>query len=55
MTLDFYRRVSQGYLKLIEAEPQRWVRIDAGQPPDQVQAAVRRIVLERLPALSTHG
>lgn len=48
MTLDFYRRVRQGYLKLIEEEPQRWVLIDAQQSPDQVQMAVQKALLARL-------
>jgi dTMP kinase len=55
MTLDFYRRVRQGYLKLIEAEPQRWVQINAQQPPEQVQAAVQRVVFARLAAVPAHG
>lgn len=46
--LDFYKRVRQGYMQLISEEPHRWVMIDAGGPPDQVQAAIRRVVLERL-------
>lgn len=46
--LDFYKRVRQGYMQLISEEPNRWVMIDAGGPPDQVQAAIRRVVLERL-------
>jgi dTMP kinase len=46
--LAFYQRVRQGYMQLIHDEPQRWVVIDAGGPPDQVQAAIRRVVLERL-------
>jgi dTMP kinase len=52
MTLDFYRRVRQGYLKLIEEEPQRWVLIDAQLPPDQVQKAVQDAVLARLALIS---
>jgi len=32
----------------VRAEPERWVVIDANQPPDQVQAAMRAVVLERL-------
>lgn len=48
MTLDFYRRVRQGYLKLIEDEPHRWVLVDAGQSPDQVQMDVQKAVLARL-------
>jgi len=46
--LEFHRRVRQGYHQLVQAEPQRWVVIDAEQSPEQVQAAVRQIVLQRL-------
>lgn len=47
---EFYQRVRQGYYQMARAEPDRWVVIDAGKPPDQVQAAVQSIVLERLRA-----
>lgn len=46
--LEFHRRVRQGYHRLVQADPQRWVVIDAGQSPEQVQKAIRQIVLERL-------
>jgi len=46
--LDFYRRVRQGYLEMAQAEPERWVVIDADQQPDQVQSVIRKIVLEKL-------
>lgn len=46
--LDFYQRVRRGYHELARAEPQRWAVVDASQPPEQVQAEIRRIVLERL-------
>jgi dTMP kinase len=46
--LEFHRRVRLGFLKMARSEPQRWVLIDAGQPPDVVQAAVRATVLQRL-------
>jgi dTMP kinase len=42
--LAFHKRVRQGYLQMAQAEPQRWVIVDAAKPPDQVQAAIRRIV-----------
>lgn len=45
--LDFYRRVRQGYHTMAQAEPQRWVIVDASQTPEQVQAEIRRVVLER--------
>jgi len=46
--LDFHRRVSKGYLSLAEAEPDRWVIIDANKPPDEVQEVIQKIVVERL-------
>jgi dTMP kinase len=46
--LAFHQRVRQGFLELARAEPERWVVINAGQPPDRVQAAVREVVLDRL-------
>jgi dTMP kinase len=44
----FYQRVRDGYYQLAREEPGRWVFIDAAQPPGAVQAAVRRVVGERL-------
>ncbi|MCS7011651.1 MAG: dTMP kinase [Anaerolineales bacterium] len=49
-TLDFHRRVRQGYLEMAAAEPQRWVVVDARQDWQQVQEMLRRIVLQRLQA-----
>lgn len=46
--LEFHRRVRHGYHEMALAEPERWVIIDAGQPPEVVQAAVRDVVLGRL-------
>ena len=46
--LAFYQRVRQGYRELAQAEPERWVTIDAGKPPEQVQQAIRRVILQRL-------
>ena len=45
--LDFHRRVRAGYHALAAAEPQRWQIIDATQPPEQVQAVVREVVLAK--------
>ena len=44
----FHERVRQGYLELARLEPQRWETVDAAGPPEQVQAAIRQIVLQRL-------
>jgi len=46
--LDFHRRVRQGYHEMALAEPKRWVVIDATQPPEEVQAVLREVVLGRL-------
>jgi dTMP kinase len=48
LDVDFYRRVRAGYLEMAHEQPRRWVIIDAGRPFDQVQTAVRQLVLERL-------
>lgn len=48
--LAFYERVRQGYHEMARAEPDRWVIIDAGKPPDQVQAVIRSVILQRLEA-----
>lgn len=46
--LAFYQRVRQGYHEMARAEPDRWVIIDAGKPPDQVQAVIRSVIMQRL-------
>ncbi len=46
--VEFHRRVRQGYHQLTQAEPQRWVIVDAAQAPDQVQIALREVIAERL-------
>lgn len=46
--LEFHKRVSEGYTRLISAEPERWVTVDAASPAHEVAAELLRIVLERL-------
>jgi dTMP kinase len=46
--LEFHQRVRRGYLSLVQAEPERWVIIDASQEPGIVQADMRRVVSDRL-------
>jgi dTMP kinase len=46
--LEFHQRVRHGYHVLAEAEPERWVVIDGGKPPEEVQAEIRRVVMLRL-------
>lgn len=47
-TLEFHRRVREGYHQLAAAEPERWVIVDAGRPVDEVQATLRAVVGQRL-------
>lgn len=49
--LAFHRRVRQGYLEMIAAEPERWVLIEATQPADVAQRAVRAKVDAKLKVL----
>lgn len=46
--IDFHQRVRHGYLNLVQAEPKRWVVIDASQSPAKVQEEMRRVVADRL-------
>ena len=48
LELAFYERVRQGYQQLARIEPQRWVIINAEQPPEHVQMNIREVVLQRL-------
>ncbi len=47
-TLDFHRRVRAGYLELAAQEPARWRNLDASQPWETVQQALRRLLLDKL-------
>lgn len=44
-SVEFHERVAAEYERLAAAEPARWVRIDATQPPNTVHAAVMDRVL----------
>jgi dTMP kinase len=46
--LEYHRRVQQGYEQLMQAEPDRWHKVDANRPLDQVQDDIRRKVLSAL-------
>jgi len=46
--LAFHERVRQGYLALADAEPERWVIIDASEEKDKVQDAMRKAIVDRL-------
>jgi dTMP kinase len=47
-TLEFHRRVRNGYLALMDQDRDRWIRIDGTQSPDRVHAEVVRAVHSRL-------
>ena len=48
----FHRRVGEGYRALAAADPSRWAVVDGGGEPEAVEAAVWRVVVERLPELA---
>jgi dTMP kinase len=48
LEVAFYQRVRQGYIELVQAEPQRWLIVDADQPQAEVQQALRAAVVTRL-------
>ncbi len=48
MALAFHQRVHSGYLKLIEAEPERWVVVDGERSVEAVQDEVQTLVMARL-------
>jgi dTMP kinase len=41
-SVDFHRRVRQGYLHMAQADPGRWLVIDAAQSIDDTQAVIRK-------------
>lgn len=46
--IDFHHRVRTGYLELVQADPSRWVVINADQTFDQVQCEIRENLQCRL-------
>jgi dTMP kinase len=46
--LEFHERVRVGYLELAQQEPERWVRVDASQPWENVQSGLRTEILRHL-------
>ncbi len=47
-TVEFHRRVRNGYLEMARAEPQRWVVLDASRGWQEVQDELRAVILRRL-------
>ena len=44
LELEFHRRVREGYLKMAQAEPQRWLVVNAAAPVEEVN----RVICQRL-------
>jgi len=44
----FHQRVYSGYQQLILEEPERWVVVNAAQPPERVAAELQKVVMGRL-------
>lgn len=53
--LEFHERVRQGYLSLAQAEPDRWLVIDADRPPGEVEREVGQRVRSRLKRASAQS
>ncbi|MDX6338910.1 MAG: dTMP kinase [Streptosporangiaceae bacterium] len=47
--LDFHERVRRGFLSLASAEPERYLVLDASQPPEDVSRAIQERVRDKLP------
>lgn len=47
-TIEFHQRVHAGYKEMVNAEPNRWVVVDAGRKWDEVQEELRRVIIEKL-------
>ena len=47
--IAFHRRVRQGYLTMVEAEPDRWLIVDAAQSRDKIAAIIWQKVSQLLP------
>jgi dTMP kinase len=46
--IEFHKRVRAGYHKLVAAEPERWVVIDANKSKGEVQEELQQVVIEKI-------
>jgi len=46
--LEYHHRVREGYLKLAQQNPGRWVVLDAGEEINTLQAQIRAEILQRI-------
>jgi len=54
-TIDFYYRVREGYLRMAQAEPQRWLVMDAMQAIGDIQRAIWIRLEHVLPGIGKAG
>ena len=46
--VEFYERVRAGYLEMLSQEPSRWIVVDSGQPWDDVQSQLRKVIMGKI-------
>jgi dTMP kinase len=46
--VEFYERVRAGYLEMAKHEPDRWVLVASGQPWEDVQKELRKLIVDRI-------
>jgi len=46
--VKFYERVRAGYLEMVKQEPQRWIVVNSNQKWDDVQAELKRVIVNKL-------
>lgn len=47
-SLDFHRRVREGFLAEMELDPERWVRVDAARSREEVAKDAEKAILDRM-------
>ena len=47
-TVEFHQRVRRGYLEMVKQEPKRWVVVNSEQKWDDVQAELKKVIIEKL-------
>lgn len=47
-TVEFHKRVRNGYLEMVKQEPKRWVVVNSDQKWESVQEELRKVIVGRL-------
>ncbi len=50
-TVEFHKRVRNGYLEMLKQEPHRWAAVNSAQDWKTVQEELRKVIIERLKSL----